>query len=338
MKHTTGLVIGKFLPPHKGHQYLFNFAQQYCEHLIIVVDSIEGQQIDPEVRRDWIAKTMPQATVIALKDFMPQDPSETPQFWPIWKNTLLQCVGGKPDVLIAAMDYGWELSKQLDCQFIPCDIARESIPICATEIRDNPMLHWKYIMDSAKPYFMKKVCLIGPESAGKTTCAIKLSQYYDTVFVPEYAKSVIEQQQGQFYYENVEQVALAQTRSEKALEHMVNRFMVCDSDIITTTVWSDFLFGKHPAILDTIAENQTYDLTLLFKPDVKWKKDIHRDAKHSDILIRDDFFHKMEQKLILLNRNYRVIEGSYEDRYNQAINCINDNIIQPNKTKSALKI
>jgi hypothetical protein len=37
----------------------------------------------------------------------------------------------------------------------------------------------------------KKVCIFGPESTGKSTLAEKLAAHYRTVFVPEYAKELI---------------------------------------------------------------------------------------------------------------------------------------------------
>ena len=54
---------------------------------------------------------------------------------------------------------------------------------------------------------MKKVCLIGPESTGKSTIAENLAKKYDTVYIPEYAKAIINHQNGQFYEHNVNQVA-----------------------------------------------------------------------------------------------------------------------------------
>lgn len=337
--HNKGLVIGKFLPPHKGHQYLFKFAEQYCKELTIVVDCVEGQTISPEIRKSWIEQIMPNAKVVALPEYMPQDPSDTPEFWNIWKQALYNSVGSKPDLLVAAMDYGWKLSKVLDCDFVPCDIARESVPISATEIRENPLKNWKYIIDPAKPYFMKKICIIGPESTGKSTCVVKLAHELDTVFVPEYAKALIEKQNGNFYYHNVEQVALAQIRSEKALEHMVNKAMICDSDVLTTMVWSDILFGKHPAILDTIAMQQKYDVTLLFNPEVPFVLDSHRQLLQNpdNQKKRWDFFYKMEDKLQQYKRNYLVIEGSYDQRYQSTLEHSIHLIENSDKNKHLLK-
>ena len=33
----SGMILGKFLPPHLGHQYLVEFGRAYVEHLTVVV-------------------------------------------------------------------------------------------------------------------------------------------------------------------------------------------------------------------------------------------------------------------------------------------------------------
>ena len=85
-KYPKGLVIGKFMPFHKGHEYLINFAKEYCDHLFVIVDCLKDQTIDPITRKTWIESTIPNITVIALDTFMPQEPSECSDFWEIWKN------------------------------------------------------------------------------------------------------------------------------------------------------------------------------------------------------------------------------------------------------------
>lgn len=315
MKHQKGLIIGKFMPPHKGHEYIIRFAKECCEELTVVVDCLSTQTIEPELRKKWIEELIPGITVIALDEFMPQDPSETPDFWPIWINKL-KSVAGQPDVLIASMDYGWELSERLGCEFIQCDIARESVPICATKIRDNPFKYWDFIVESARGFFMTKICLIGPESTGKSEVVKALAKHFNTVFVPEYAKAIIDSQKGEFHLSNVVPVGLAQIRTEKALERMTNKFMFCDSDVITTMVWSEELFGVIPDELIEIAKKQHYDHTYLCYPDTQWKSDTHRDVsqKSSGDDFRLKMFHRMEELLNLYNRHYSVIQGYDKER------------------------
>ncbi|HKY04356.1 MAG TPA: ATP-binding protein, partial [Blastocatellia bacterium] len=40
---------------------------------------------------------------------------------------------------------------------------------------------------------MKRVCLVGAESTGKTTIARALAEYYKTVWVPEYGREYSEE-------------------------------------------------------------------------------------------------------------------------------------------------
>lgn len=317
MKYKKGLVIGKFMPPHKGHEYLFRFAKQYCEELTIVVDCLKTQTIDPNLRKEWIEELVTGVKVVALQNYMPQEPSETPNFWDIWKSELYNAAD-KPDVLIAAMDYGWELAKVLKCDFVPLDIARQSIPISATEIRNNPFQHWDFIVESARGYFLKKICLIGPESTGKSTITQKLAQEFNTVYIPEYAKAIIDTQQGQFFEKNVTQVAYAQIRTEKALERMTNKIMFCDSDILTTMFWSKELFDTVPAELEEIAQNQHYSHTFLMYPDTEWIEDTHRqiaDTSHQEF--RMYTFIEMEKLLKKYHRSYSILKGSFSEKKSQ---------------------
>lgn len=314
MKYKKGLVIGKFMPPHKGHEYLFRFAQQYCEELTVVVDCLKAQTIEPHLRKQWIEELVTDINVIALQNYMPQDPSEVENFWEIWKSELYK-VAGKPDVLIAAMDYGWELAKVLECDFVPLDIARQSIPISATEIRNNPFKHWDFIVESARGYFLKKICLIGPESTGKSTIAGNLAKNFNTVYIPEYAKAIIDAQNGQFFEKNVKQVAYAQIRTEKALERMTNKIMFCDSDILTTMFWSKELFGSIPVELEEIAQHQHYHHTFLMYPDTMWFNDTHRQiADTSSQEFRMYTFVEMEKLLKKYKRKYTVLKGNFFEK------------------------
>ena len=37
MRHPRGLLLGKFLPPHRGHQHLVDFAAACCERVTVLV-------------------------------------------------------------------------------------------------------------------------------------------------------------------------------------------------------------------------------------------------------------------------------------------------------------
>jgi HTH-type transcriptional regulator, transcriptional repressor of NAD biosynthesis genes len=315
------VVLGKFMPPHKGHEYMMRFARQYGEKLYVIVDCLKEQTLSPELRASWIREEVQAVEVIALKEYTPQDPSEHPDFWNVWKNTIYDALasvgGGKPDLLIAAMDYGWDLAQALECDFVPIDIARESFPISATAIRQNTFENWDFLMDAARPHFMKKICFMGPESTGKSTCAQNIAKHFNTIYVPEYAKAIIEKQNGQFFAHNVEDVAFAQVRTQNALAKFVNRILVCDTDPLTTLLWSKKLFNLEPEQVVNLAQNEHYDMTFLFSPDVPFVPDIHRQllTNPEEQEQREVFFKEIQQALETLKRPYLIVEGNYAERF-----------------------
>jgi HTH-type transcriptional regulator, transcriptional repressor of NAD biosynthesis genes len=306
------LIIGKFMPPHKGHEYMIRFAKNYASDVHVVVDCLEGQTISPLIRKQWL-EDIAGIKVYALNKFMPQDPSETPQFWEIWKSTLLNTLGFKPDLTIAAMDYGWELAKVMECDFVPIDIARETFPVSATMLRENAFQNWDFLMDSAKPYFLKKICLLGPESTGKSTAGKTLAKKLNTVYVPEYAKAIIEKQ-GDFYQHNVKEVAIAQINTEKALARFTNKLMICDSSALTTLLYSELLFNEKPRYLTQMVEEHRYDLYCLFYPDTLFVDDVHRKVLDNPQNQRLAMFNSFEEQLKALNVRYEIIKGSFEER------------------------
>ena len=55
----------------------------------------------------------------------------------------------------------------------------------STELRKNPYKHWDWIPQIAKPYFVKKVLLVGGESVGKSTLTINLANRFNTNYIDE---------------------------------------------------------------------------------------------------------------------------------------------------------
>lgn len=324
-KYKNCLIIGKFMPPHKGHEYMIRFAKEFSEMVHVVVDCIEGQPISPTIRKQWLEEEIQDIKVYALDKFMPQDPSETPDFWNIWKSTLTQTLDTnsvKADLVVAAMDYGFELAQVMECDFIPIDIARETFPVSATMLRENIYENWDFLIDSAKPYFIKKLCLIGPESTGKSTLGKFLAKKINTIYVPEYAKAVIDKQNGNFYSHNVQQFVEAQINTEKALAKFTNKIMICDSSAITTQIYANLCFEGDFSWIDNYINNHKYNHFLLFKPDVPFIDDTHRKTLEDPTSKRDDMFNLFQKKLDDLSFPYTIIDGDYENRQMKALKVV----------------
>lgn len=54
------------------------------------------------------------------------------------------------------------MGDKLNINHYDVDIERKTVPICATLIRQKPFTHWNMLSDAAKPYFVKKIVVVGP--------------------------------------------------------------------------------------------------------------------------------------------------------------------------------
>ena len=312
----TGLVLGRFLPPHMGHQYLIDFAQHYVDELLLVIGTRPTDAIAGELRLSWLKEMAPRAHIIHVID---ENPEEThPLFWQTWEQTLRTALPFIPDYIFASEDYGWKLAELLGMQYIPVNHARTLVPISATLLRSDLMKYWRYIPPVVRPYFVKRVCIYGPELTGKSTLSIDLARHFQTVFVEEYARGLLEPKNGRCDYEDIEKIARGQLASEQALARQANKILFCDTDVLTTTVWSNVLFGTCPASVYAAADATTYDLYLVTDIDVPWVDDSQRYFS----TIRQQFFDLCIQALEQRNRPYILIKGTWDERLTKAIQAV----------------
>ena len=317
---TTGMLLGKFLPPHLGHVFLGEFAARYVDRLTVVVCSLAREPISGELRFRWMRELFPFENVVHLTDELPQDPSEHPDFWNLWRTALQRVLPAKPDCVFASEQYGWRLAEELGATFVPVNAARDAVPISGTAIRTDPMANWQYIPRCVRPYFVKRVCVFGPESTGKTTLCRKLADHFRTAWVPEYARTLLEARGGDVRYEDMEPIARGHIASEDALSRNAHRVLFSDTDALATLIWSDTLFGRVPDFVREQAETRAADLYLLCAPDVPWVGDAVRYLPDGGRA----FFERCEHELKARGRNYVVIRGSWDERFAAAAAAVGE--------------
>ena len=315
----TGLVLGKFMPLHKGHELLLAFANHFVDTLYVVVDNLPDAPISGALRCQWIKESFPDVTVYYIPSPNPQHPDEHPDFWNIWKRSLLALLPEHPDYLFASDDYGLALAAVLGATFIPFDLQRQIVPVSGTAIREAPFDHWDTLSDCAKRFYLKRICIFGPESSGKTTLACLLADHYKTTWVPEYARLFIESHHA-IKKEDMLPIAQGQMALEKAIEPLANRLLFCDTDSLSTLLWSQWLFGEISEAIVNMASEKTYDLYLLMKPDLEWQDDPVRYFPG----IRDEFFTDCVDILTRYHRKFVIVSGTGEARLHGAINHIDE--------------
>ena len=61
-----GLALGRFMPPHRGHQMLVDWGRTWCEHMTVVLASRTGDPIPGALRESWLRELFPDVKLIHL--------------------------------------------------------------------------------------------------------------------------------------------------------------------------------------------------------------------------------------------------------------------------------
>lgn len=316
------MILGKFLPPHRGHQFLVDFAQHYVRDLTVLVCSLAREPIPGELRYRWMREMFPQDNVriVHVTEDLPQEPSEHPDFWRIWRRVVTDNVTEPIDYVFASEEYGWRLAEVLSAEFVPVDLARELVPVSGTMIRGDPMRHWGMLPECVRPYFVNRVALVGPESTGKSTLAADLAAHFQTAYVWEYARPLLDHKRGRCDPKDIERIALGQLATEDAMCRQANRVLFCDTNVLLTTIWSEVLFGACPQWVTDAARSRRYDLTLLLDVDVPWVDDEQR--YFPDQARRVAFFERCRRTLEAQGSPYILIRGGWRERFEQAAQAV----------------
>ncbi len=314
----NGLILGKFYPFHKGHEYLIQEASQRCTNLTVLVCSLLRENIQGKLRYEWVKKTFPSVNVIHVIDENPQYPEEHPDFWNIWKATIKRVHPERIDILFTSEYYGEPLSRVLGCKHECIDLERKKFPISGSLIREKPFANWDFLPDIVKPYFTKKILITGAESTGKTTLCETLAKHFNTEWVPEYARMYLEAKNRYVVYEDIQEICRGHIELEENKLTNANKYLFIDTDMIITKLYSLIYFKKVPdSVIDQIIQ-RNYDLCLVLAPDVPWIRDPLRDLPN----YRDSFHNWLLQELSFLNKKYYIITGNFSERFSKAIEII----------------
>jgi HTH-type transcriptional regulator, transcriptional repressor of NAD biosynthesis genes len=163
---------------------------------------------------------------------------------------------------------------------------------------------------------MKRICLHGPESTGKSWLAETLAMHFNTVFVPEFGRTYAERHHPDpWTADDLRAIVKGHDAAVAAASPAANRFLFLDTDAVMTAVWADMLLGECPEDLVHIA--QPADLYLLLAVDVPFSPDQVRIF--GDPGLRHDFFEKCLKALTDRRLPYVLISGTWIDRERQAV-------------------
>lgn len=149
-----GLVIGKFYPPHRGHEYLIRAAQARVEELHVMVFYRSDETLPGELRAEWLRQLFPSINVhVQFAEHRdPYNPSDDAG-WNAWIQEIRRVHDAPYDFVFTSETYGDELARRLNAQHIMVDRLRQVVPISGTQIRENPRACWNYISPPVRAYY-----------------------------------------------------------------------------------------------------------------------------------------------------------------------------------------
>lgn len=259
-----------------------------CEEVVVISYTSPGfPGCGAALREAWLRALYPQVRLLVLDETrmrLPDNDAPDAVQRDFCAALCLDVLGVIVDAVFTSEDYGEGLARALSASFaarrgpgptvrhVSVDKARALVPVSGTAIRADPHALRAFLHPLVYASFVRKICVLGGESSGKTTLAAALARQLDSVWVPEYGRELWIGKKGALGFDDMLAIGRAQHAREEALRPQATRWLVCDTSALTTAFYSVDLFGKaDPALLALAA--QPYALTLLCAPDFAFVQD-----------------------------------------------------------------
>jgi NadR type nicotinamide-nucleotide adenylyltransferase len=169
---------------------------------------------------------------------------------------------------------------------------------------------------------MKRIVITGPESTGKTELARTLAEHFQTVWVPEYARSYVENLGRPYTREDVGNIARYQLSQEKEFHAKArNGFLFFDTWFIITKIWFDVVYGECPQWITEHISNSPIDLFLVCDTDLPWIPDSVRENGGEK---RNELMQMYCREIESFGFHYAMVSGSGEDRLKNALKLLEE--------------
>jgi HTH-type transcriptional regulator, transcriptional repressor of NAD biosynthesis genes len=165
---------------------------------------------------------------------------------------------------------------------------------------------------------LRRVCVTGPESTGKTTLAQRLAELASTEWVPEASRIYAERKGDELLASDVapiarEHIRLADAAAERA-RAAGTHLLVLDTDLLSTVIYARHYYRLVPDWVERQERARRADLYLLCDIDVPWIPDGIRDRPAN----RDEMFALFRDALVRRKAPFVVVRGNWDERWDIA--------------------
>ncbi len=343
---THGLILGKFYPPHLGHDFLIRAAASSCDALTVVVLARDDEGIDVATRVGWLQRNHAQDSNVRVLGAVDNNPTDfgDEALWTLHMRVIRSALSRDAttaslpaiNLVFSSETYGGELARRFGAHHVLVDAERFAYPIAATMIREDPVARSDYLSPVVRAGVANRVVILGAESTGSTTLTADLVRAYRRRSGYERTSSVDEQghEFGRFKLlraraasyvcgdavpqskdlvwrdEEFEQIARRQNELEDARALDTGLLLLCDTDAWTTSLWQERYLGRASREVLALSRN-VRALYVVTSPDgVAFTQDGTRDGEE----LRDEMHRRVVSRLATEGRRFLVVEGSPDER------------------------
>jgi len=154
------------------------------------------------------------------------------------------------------------------------------------------------------------IVFCGPESTAKSTVSKQMASHYGAKWVPEHARSYIEELARPYSYDDVVTIMQKQIVEYQRLLKSKHEIVIFDTFLIITKVWFEFVYQKVPDELMNLLNKIHIDLYLLCEPDIPWVSDGVRENE----ALRQELYDIYKKEIEKYQFPYQTISGEGKSR------------------------
>ena len=334
MLYNVGMYGGSFDPPHMGHMNVIMQAASMCKELHLIISySPERDNIDYKQRYQWLrCMTKDAVDNIIIHCVKDNAMNKCKYDWKSGATDIKNAVGKHIDIVFCGSDY---LKTGIFEELYPSSIIKYidrdelGINISSTDIRNNPYKHWEYIPNIIKPYYTKKILIVGGESTGKSTLVRKLATAFNTTYLQEVGRDICDRAGTEEFMLETDFYEILMKHKQLEYEKLAqaNKVLFIDTDAITTLFYSKLLCNNreiikaYSEIAYGMSKINQYDLIIFLEPNgVGFVQDGTRNENIEKN--REYYSNVLKTEMDSMGFKYITISGDYAERYNKALNLV----------------
>lgn len=364
----VGIVFGSFAPLHQGHLDLIMRAKKENDGGCIVIscglDGDKGEPLMPHKKRyRYVREFFADDDLVAVYSINDSELGieAYPQGWSGWmeefekiwakavKNAAVlysedgdKCMVGPDRVwYVGDENYYNDLTERGEMCVLVDRTATN--PICATMIRQNPIMHWDKITTPFRRIFSHNILICGTASEGKTVMTRDLGKYFNAPYSYEYAREYMKEScVADWELDGADYTAFLQG------QYNLNRSLInspgnhglffADSDSMVTRMYAEYYakdetcaltqeeFQEVAVLADSLTRKCRWDKIFLIAPHGVYVDDHERFMAHSGMKERRELFGILCENLKHSGNweKVTILTGSYYENFMAVVDYVKD--------------